>query len=40
MALLSADQREEVEKAAETIAHVELAACAEFQDEYLKAMSF
>lgn len=40
MALLSSDQREEAEKTAETITHVELAACAEFQDEYLKAMSF
>ena len=40
MALLSADKREEAEKTAENMIHVELAACAEFQDEYLKAMSF
>jgi len=40
MALLSTDKREEAEKIAENIVHVELAACAEFQDEYLKAMSF
>lgn len=40
MALLSTDKREEAEKTAENIIHVELAACAEFQDEYFKAMSF
>lgn len=40
MALLSVDKREEAEKIAQTIVHVELAACAEFQDEYIKAMSF
>lgn len=40
MALLSADHREEAQKVADTIIHVELAACEEFQEEYLKAMSF
>ncbi len=40
MALLSADKRQEAERAAEAISHIELAACPEFQDEYLKAMSF
>lgn len=40
MALLCADKREEAEKTAENITHVELAACEEFQEEYLKAMWF
>jgi uncharacterized 2Fe-2S/4Fe-4S cluster protein (DUF4445 family) len=40
MALLSLDRHEEVEIAAETITHIDLAACPEFQDEYLQAMSF
>jgi len=40
MALLSSDKYEEAEIAAEAIEHIELAACPEFQDEYLTAMSF
>ena len=40
MALLSEDKRKEAEETAEAITHVELAACADFQDEYLRAMYF
>ena len=40
MALLSSDKREEAEMAAEAIAHIELAACPDFQEEYLQAMYF
>lgn len=40
MALLSAEKREEAERVAAEIEHVELASYPEFQDEYLKAMSF
>jgi uncharacterized 2Fe-2S/4Fe-4S cluster protein (DUF4445 family) len=40
MALLSAEYREEAEKIADAVIHVELAVCEEFQEEYLNAMSF
>jgi uncharacterized 2Fe-2S/4Fe-4S cluster protein (DUF4445 family) len=40
MALLSAECREEAEKIADAVIHVELAVCEEFQEEYLNAMSF
>lgn len=40
MALLSKGKQQEAEKTAEIITHVELAACPEFQEEYLSAMSF
>ena len=40
MALLSPDKRREAEHLAETIDHIELAACPNFQDEYVKAMGF
>jgi uncharacterized 2Fe-2S/4Fe-4S cluster protein (DUF4445 family) len=40
MALLSTEKREESERIALEINHVELASCSEFQDEYLQAMRF
>jgi uncharacterized 2Fe-2S/4Fe-4S cluster protein (DUF4445 family) len=40
MALLFSDKQKEAERTAETVIHVELASCTEFQDEYVKSMSF
>ena len=40
MALLSAEKREEAERVAREIVHLELSACSEFQDEYIREMKF
>lgn len=40
MALLSEKKRAEADSVAEKIIHLELSACSEFQDEYIKQMKF
>jgi uncharacterized 2Fe-2S/4Fe-4S cluster protein (DUF4445 family) len=40
MALLSLKEREEAGRQAERTEHIELAALAEFQEEYIKATRF
>jgi len=40
LVLLSEDERKHANKLADNIIHLELASCKNFQEEYIKAMSF